>query len=397
MNKPSPYPLYLMAKPAGPACNLACEYCYYLEKSGMFADPRRTFMSDEMLELFIRRYIEAQSVPEVQFTWHGGEPTMRKLDFYRRVIALQQRYADGRRIFNCLQTNGTMLNDEWCRFLRDNGWLVGISIDGPEKFHDEYRRNRSDRGSFAQTMRGIRMLQRHGVEWNAMAVVNEYNADHPDEFYNFFRDIGCTFLQFTPVVERRGDKGTLSSGSDPEGDLTDFSVRPDQWGRFLCRVFDLWRRSDVGTIFVQLFDATLANWVGQPPGVCTMARTCGHAGVVEHNGDVYSCDHFVFPEYRLGNLRTHTVEEMMLSERQLAFGTAKRDALPGQCLDCRWLFACNGECPRNRFATTADGHPGLNYLCEGYRMFFAHVAPYMEHMAAQLAAGLPPASVMLLP
>lgn len=386
-----------MAKPAGPGCNLACEYCYYLDKSGLFADPRHTYMNDETLELFIRSYIEAQRTPEVQFTWHGGEPTMRKLDFYRKAIALQQRYGAGRPIFNCLQTNGTLLNDEWCRFLRDNGWLVGVSIDGPEEFHDEYRRNRGGRTSFAQTMRGIRTMQRYGVEWNAMAVVNDYNADYPDEFYTFFRDIGCTFLQFTPVVERRGSTGRLSSGGDATGELTYFSVRPDQWGRFLCRVFDLWRRSDVGTIFVQLFDATLANWVGQTPGVCTMARTCGHAGVVEHNGDVYSCDHFVFPAYRLGNLRTHTVTEMMGSPRQQAFGAAKRDSLPGQCLDCRWLFACNGECPRNRFAVTADGQPGLNYLCEGYRTFFAHAAPYMDHMAAQLASGLPPASVMLLP
>lgn len=397
MNKPSPYPLYLMTKPAGPACNLACEYCYYLEKSGMFADPRRTFMSDEMLELYVRSYIEAQPTREVQFTWHGGEAMMRNLDFYHRAMELQKRYGEGREILNCLQTNGTLLNEEWCRFLRRHGWLVGVSIDGPKEFHDEYRHNRSGRASFDQTMRGIQMLKRHGVEWNALAVVNDYNADYPDEFYNFFREIGCTFLQFTPVVERRTHAGRLATGSDTEAELTDFSVRPDQWGRFLCRVFDLWRRSDVGTIFVQLFDATLANWVGQPPGVCTMARTCGHAGVVEHNGDVYSCDHFVFPEYRLGNLRTHTVPEMMLSERQLAFGAAKRDSLPCQCLDCRWLFACNGECPRNRFATTADGHSGLNYLCEGYRMFFAHVTPYMDHMAAQLAAGLPPASVMLLP
>lgn len=386
-----------MAKPAGPACNLACEYCYYLEKSGMFADPRRTFMSDEMLELYVRRYIEAQPVREVQFTWHGGEAMIRNLDFYRRAMELQKRYGEGREIFNCLQTNGTLLNEEWCRFLRRNGWLVGVSIDGPKEFHDEYRHNRSGRASFDHTMRGIQMLKRHGVEWNALAVVNDYNADYPDEFYNFFHEIDCTFLQFTPVVERRTPAGRLAAGSDAVAELTDFSVRPDQWGRFLCRVFDLWRRSDVGTIFVQLFDATLANWVGQPPGVCTMARTCGHAGVVEHNGDVYSCDHFVFPEYRLGNLRTHTVQEMMLSERQVAFGAAKRDSLPGQCLDCRWLFACNGECPRNRFATTTDGYPGLNYLCEGYRTFFTHVAPYMDHMAAQLAAGLPPASVMLLP
>ncbi len=387
-------PLYLMAKPAGPACNLACEYCYYLEKSKLFADPRHTFMTDDMLDTFIRSYIEAQTTQEVQFTWHGGEPTMRNLDFYRKAVSLQQYYGKGRPILNCLQTNGTMLNDQWCRFLRENGWLVGISIDGPQEMHDEYRRNRSGKASFGQTMRGINMLKRHGVEWNAMAVVNDYNADHPDEFYDFFREIGCEYLQFTPVVERVKADGMLSAGTDNEGAVTDFSVRPKQWGRFLCRVFDIWRKRDVGKIFVQLFDATLANWVGATPGVCTLAKTCGHAGAVEHNGDVYSCDHFVFPEYRLGNLRTHTVTEMMYSPRQMEFGAAKQEKLPRQCKECRWLFACNGECPRNRFAHTADGEGGLNYLCEGYRMFFEHAAPYMDFMAGELKAERAPANVM---
>ncbi len=383
-----------MAKPAGPACNLACEYCYYLEKSKLFADPRHTFMPDDMLETFIRSYIEAQTMSEIQFTWHGGEAMMRNLEFYRKAIKLQQYYGKGRRIFNSIQTNGTLLNDEWCSFLRKNGWLVGISIDGPQDFHDEYRRNRSGKASFAQTMRGINLLKRHGVEWNALAVVNDYNADHPDEFYSFFKDIGCKYLQFTPVVERIKGDGRLSAGTDRTGDITDFSVAPGQWGRFLCRIFDIWRKSDVGSIFVQLFDATLANWVGVEPGICTLARTCGHAGVVEHNGDVYSCDHFVFPEYRLGSLRTHTVTELMYSDRQQAFGAAKQDALPSQCRNCRWLFACNGECPRNRFAATGDGEPGLNYLCEGYRMFFDHAAPYMDFMAAELKDERPPANVM---
>lgn len=387
-------PLYLMAKPAGPACNLACEYCYYLEKSKLFVDPRHTFMTDDMLEIFIRSYIEAQTMDEVQFTWHGGEAMMRNLDFYRKAIRLQQYYGRDKKIYNSLQTNGTLLNDEWCRFLRQNGWLVGISIDGPQEFHDEYRRNRAGKASFAQTMRGINLLKRHGVEWNALAVVNDYNADYPDEFYEFFNDIGCQYLQFTPVVERKKADGMLSAGTDPDGSVTDFSVRPEQWGLFLCRVFDIWRKRDVGKIFVQLFDATLANWVGVEPGVCTLAQTCGHAGAVEHNGDVYSCDHFVFSEYKLGNLRTHTVTEMMYSPRQQAFGAAKHDTLPRQCRECRWLFACNGECPRNRFAHTSAGEPGLNYLCEGYRMFFEHASPYMDFMAAELKAERAPANVM---
>lgn len=387
-------PLYLMAKPAGPACNLACEYCYYLEKSKFFEGTRRTNMSDEVLEAFIRGYLESQTTPETVFTWHGGEALMRDISFYKKAMALQERYAHGRTVVNCLQTNGTLLNDEWCRFLRENDWLVGISIDGPEEFHDEYRRNIAGKPSFQQTMRGIRLLQRHGVEWNALAVVNDFNADYPDDFYNFFKSIGCKYLQFTPVVERLKTSGMLSSGTDREGEVADFSVSPDQWGNFLCRVFDLWRKEDVGKVFVQLFDATLANWVGEQPGVCTLARTCGHAGAIEHNGDIYSCDHFVFPEYKLGNIRTHTVIEMMMSDRQKAFGKAKSDSLPTQCRNCRWLFACNGECPRNRFAFTKEGEAGLNYLCEGYRKFFAHAAPYMDFMAAELEAGRPPANVM---
>lgn len=393
---PQPFasPVYMMAKPAGPACNLACEYCYYLEKSRLFEGVKRTYMSDTVLENFIKSYIEAQTTDCVQFVWHGGEAMLRNLDFYRMAMDLQRRYAGGRAIENCLQTNGTLLNDEWCAFLRNNHWLVGISIDGPQEFHDEYRRNRAGKPSFLSVMRGIRLLQRHGVEWNAMAVVNDYNVEYPDEFYNFFRDIGCEYLQFTPVVERLHNDGSLASGGERGAEVTGFSVDPERWGDFLIRVFDLWRKRDVGRVFVQLFDATLANWVGVTPGVCTMAKTCGHAGVVEHNGDVYCCDHFVFPEYKLGNVCTDSVLSMMYSEHQQQFGAAKQASLPAQCRNCRWLFACNGECPRNRFATTAHGEPGLNYLCVGYRKFFAHAAPYMDFMAAELKAERAPANVM---
>ena len=394
-------PLYVMTKAAGSSCNLACEYCYYLEKNNLYKDiqpDKRFIMSDQLLERFIDMYIQSQTTPQVQFCWHGGESLMRPLSFYKRVVELQQKYAAGHIIDNTIQTNGTLLNDEWCRFFKDNNWLVGVSIDGPQEFHDEYRRNKMGAPSFRKVMQGINLLKKHGVEWNAMAVVNDFNADYPLDFYHFFKEIECRYIQFAPIVERilpRKDGRHLASPMDANGaPLADFSVSPEQWGNFLCTIFDEWVRHDVGQYFIQLFDATLANWIGEQPGVCTMARTCGHAGVMEYNGDVYSCDHFVFPDYKLGNIRTSTLVEMMYSPRQQQFGNDKFDRLPDQCRRCKYLFACNGECPKNRFAVTADGQPGLNYLCAGYHRFFEHVAPYMDYMANELKNHRSPASVM---
>ncbi len=391
-------PLYMMAKPAGSRCNMACAYCYYLEKAHLYGQDAVHDMDDALLEKFIKDYIAAQTMPEVLFTWHGGETLLRDLNFYRKVVRLQRRYAAGHVIDNCLQTNGMLLTPEWCRFFKDNGWLVGISIDGPREVHDAYRRNRGGKPSFDRVMRGIELLDRHGVMWNALAVVNNLNGDDPAGFYRFFKDIGCQYLQFTPVVERllaHDDGRQLASPAECDGArMAPFSVRPEQWGSFLCGLFDEWIKEDVGSIFVQLFDATLANWVGQQPGICTLARTCGHAGVMEYNGDVYSCDHFVFPAYRLGNLRHDSLVNMMYGPRQTQFGRDKHDRLPSQCKACPWEFACHGECPRNRFATTADGEPGLNYLCAGYRQFFAHVAPYMDFMKRELQHQRPPANVM---
>lgn len=324
---------------------------------------------------------------------------MRPVAFYQRAMELQQRYAAGRTISNCIQTNGTLITEEWARFLHDNHWLVGVSIDGPQEFHDEFRRTPQGKPSWSRVMQGIQLLNKYQVEWNAMAVVNDYNADYPLDFYRFFRDeLGCRYLQFTPIVERvhtHADGRHLAHVRD-EGEfaLADFSVTPEQWGRFLCEIFDEWVRKDVGEMYVQLFDATLANWVGVTPGVCSMARDCGHAAVMEFNGDVYSCDHFVFPEYKLGNIRQKTLVEMMYSPEQMAFGEMKQKSLPQQCRQCEWLFACNGECPKNRFARTLDGERGLNYLCQGYRRFFQHVAPYMDFMKDELNAGRAPANVM---
>ena len=391
-------PLYVMLKPAGALCNLACDYCYYLEKSKLYQDNPKHVMSDELLEKFIEEYINSQTSPNVLFTWHGGETLMRPLSFYQKAVELQRKYARGRQIDNCLQTNGTLLTDEWCRFLHDNQWLVGISIDGPQEFHDEYRKNKQGRPSFVKVMQGINLLKKHNVEWNAMAVVNDYNADYPLEFYHFFKELDCHYIQFAPIVERlapHADGRHLAAvDEDSKEGLADFSVTPRQWGNFLCTIFDEWVRHDVGNYYIQLFDSTLANWVGEQPGVCTLAKTCGHAGVMEFNGDVYSCDHFVFPQYKLGNIYSKTLVEMMYGERQQKFGLAKRDSLPTQCKECPYLFACNGECPKNRFCKTKDGEPGLNYLCQGYYRFFDHVAPYMDFMKRELQAKRAPANVM---
>ena len=375
-------PLYVMLKPAGPMCNLACHYCYYLEKRELYPTDKHPTMSKELLEEFTRQYIEAQTMPQVLFTWHGGETLLRSVDFYQHALKLQRRYAHGRQIDNCLQTNGTLLTDEWCKFFKENNFLIGISIDGPQEYHDHYRKTHNGRPTWNEVMRGIHLLQKHGVEWNAMAVVNSYNADHPLEFYRFFKEIGCQYLQFTPVVEQI------------EGEVTDFSVTPNQWGTFLCELYDEWVKQDVGEIFVQTFDATLANWVGEVPGVCSLSAMCGHAAAMEFNGDVYSCDHFVFPEFRLGNIRQQSLTSLMYGERQKAFSRMKHDALPRQCRECRYLFACHGECPKNRFKTDSYGSPGLNYLCQGYHRFFEHVAADMDFMKAQLDAGKAPSNIM---
>lgn len=355
-------------------------------------------MSDDLLEEFIKQYIEMQTLPQVLFTWHGGEALMRPLSFYKKAIMLQHRYANGRRIDNAIQTNGTLLTEDWCRFFKDNGWLVGVSIDGPQEFHNEYRRSKSGAPSFIQVMKGINLLNRFGVEWNALAVINDYNADYPLDFYHFFKEINCHYIQFTPIVERltlHKDGLRLAAPFEKGSmELTDSSVQPTQWGEFLCTLFDEWVKKDVGNLFIQLFDATLANWMNMTPGICSMAETCGHAGVIEFNGDVYSCDHFVFPEYKLGNIRQKSLTEMMYSQRQLQFGQNKLKLLPSQCRNCEFLFACHGECPKNRFALTPGGEPGLNYLCEGYKRFFDHAAPYMDYMKHRLMHDEAPADVM---
>jgi uncharacterized protein len=388
---PGSAPYYFMAKPVGSVCNLNCTYCYYLEKEKLYPnDPQRWFMSEKILERFVSQYILASSEPAILFTWHGGEPVMRGMEFFEKVIALQRKYADGRVIGNTIQTNGTTLTDDWCRFFRDHQFLVGLSIDGPAHCHDRYRKYKGGQPSFEKTMKGVELLQKHGVEFNTLSVVNNYNSRFPLEVYRFLKDIGSHYMQFTPIVERINPQ-TLSkdllhqpSNSTILPEFTEETVAPCNYGNFLISIFDEWVRKDVGDYFVVTFDCVLANWIGVPPPLCIYAKTCGHAGVVEYNGDVYSCDHFVFPEYKLGNITEKSLLDCMNSPFQRQFGMNKRDSLPSYCKRCEWLDLCTGECPKNRTVSTPDGEPGLNYLCPGFKKFYAHVSPYMEFMANEL-------------
>lgn len=371
-----------MLKPVGAICNLRCKYCYYLEKKDLYPDSKNYIMSDDLLESFIEQYLNAQTMQEVMFTWHGGETLMRNRSFYQKALELQRKYGRGRQIANSIQTNGTLLTDDWCKFFKDNNFLVGISVDGPQHCHDVYRKTMDNRPSFYQVMRGLALLKKHDVEFNIMGVVNDYNVNFPLEFYNFFKSIDCRYIQFAGIVEK------------VDGDFAPWNVPSEKWGDFLIAIFDEWVKQDVGTFFIQYFDSTLANWMGVSPGICIQAKTCGHAGVMEFNGDVYSCDHFVYPEYKLGNINNRTLTEMMYSDEQIKFGNDKYDKLPSQCKNCKYLFACNGECPKNRIIKTDSGEEGLNYLCKGYYKFFDHVAPYMDFMKNELDNQRSPMNVM---
>lgn len=385
-------PLSVMAKPAGASCNLACEYCYYTDKSRIYGD-RNQIMTDELLEQFIRDYIASQPQEAVMFTWHGGEPLLRNRKFYELALSLQRKYAGSHHIDNCIQTNGTLISPDWCKFFRDNNFLIGLSTDGPMELHDEYRCDHSNKPTFLRVLKAARLLDTYGVDWNAMATVNNNNADYPLEFYRFFRDtLKCRYLQFTPIVERI-DNGLQVRADMKGGEIAPYSVTQEQWGIFLCSIFDEWVKHDVGKMFVQIFDATLANYVGVPPGVCTLAGECGQAIVMEHNGDVYSCDHFVYPDHRLGNIRESSFPTMLNSARHQEF-IAKSRELPHKCRKCRYIYICNGECPKNRIITDPDGGSNLNYLCEGYFCFFSHTEKAMLFMSNEIINGRAPANIM---
>ena len=408
------FAFHVMTKPIGPICNLDCKYCFYLEKENLYPDKSNWRMQDHVLETYVRQYIEAQDVPEVTFAWQGGEPTLLGVDFFRRVVDLQKRYAGGKKISNALQTNGTLLDDEWCRFLHDEGFLIGLSIDGPCELHDYYRVDKSGKPTFDQVMRGMELLKSHDVEFNTLVVVNRRNQGHPLEVYEFLKKHGSGFIQFIPLVERAGDGTTFGhdhyrretfapppqsqtpNGKSQISPVTPWSVEPLAYGDFLCRIFDQWVRRDVGRTFVQIFDIMLGVWSGMEAALCVFRERCGRAMALEHNGDLYSCDHYVYPDYKLGNITRQHMAALVGSDRQVKFGDDKFDTLPQYCRSCDVRFACNGECPKHRFMITPDGEAGLNYLCAGYKKFFGHIDPYMRVMSNLLAAGRPAADIMPL-
>jgi uncharacterized protein len=384
---------HMLAKPTGAICNLACSYCFFLDKELLYpGSPFR--MSDEVLENYIRQLIEGHRSPEVTVAWQGGEPTLMGLDFYRRAIELQDKYRKpGMTFENTMQTNGTLLDDEWCEFFVEHNFLIGISIDGPRELHDAYRVNKGGAGTFDDVMRGLRLLQKHGVEYNVLTTVNRINADYPLEVYRFHRDeVGTDWMQFIPVVERIDEQGLALTQAGAT--VSERSVLPEQFGRFLTTIFDEWVRNDVGNVYVQTFEAAARNWMGLSSGMCVFNETCGLGLAIEHNGDLYSCDHYVEPNYRLGNIAETDMIELVASNRQQQFGQDKVDTLPQQCLACEVRFACHGECPKNRFTDTAAGDPGLNYLCAGWYHFFTHIDQPMKIMTSLMQSGRPAAEVM---
>lgn len=388
-------PFSVMAKPAGPFCNIDCTYCYYLEKTGLYPDTAKFRMPDDVLERYTRDHIAAQAAAglgEVTFYWQGGEPTVLGIDFFRRALAVQAAARPaGMTIRNALQTNGTLIDADWAAFLAGNGFLVGLSLDGPRALHDRYRRDRAGRPTFDAAMRGLGHLLDASVATNILATVHRANVVRPKEVYRFLSGLGAPYLQFIPIVERAGAGPGLSAPPQIDGDagaaVTGWSVSPAAYGKFLCDTFDLWHRYDSGRVSVQFFDVMLGLWLGGPATLCVFAEQCGGGLALEHNGDVYACDHYVYPEYRLGNLMRDDLATLAASPAQRAFGRMKSDALPAQCRACRFRFACHGGCPKHRFAVTRDGEPGLNYLCEAYRRFFGHAGPRLAEMAARLRRG----------
>lgn len=397
--------IHMVAKPIGPACNLNCEYCFYLEKEALFGPGEQFRMSDAVLAKFITNYITSQPTPEVEFVWQGGEPTLLGIDFFKKVIDLQKAFAGHKKVRNALQTNGTLLTDDWCSFLKKNNFMVGISLDGPKEIHDRYRRDRAGAGSFDRVMRGLKLLQKHGVDYNVLSSVAHDTAKHPLEIYRFFRDQGIEFIQFAPIVERLPDEvsrthGLRLAGPAPLGRVEEetrvipWTVDAEAYGDFLIAIYEEWVRHDVGKIFVMNFEWALNAWIGNSSPVCIHAKTCGRSLVMEHNGDVYACDHYVYPETRLGNIMTSALNDMAEKSLQTGFGIAKESALPRWCRECDVLAACQGGCPKHRFAKTHHDEPGLQYLCAGYQKFFLHIRRYLRAMTQLLEHGQPASYIM---
>lgn len=406
-NNPSfaPRSFHVMTKPIGPLCNLDCTYCFYLEKEKLFPREENYKMSDEVLEQYVRKYIQSQRTPEISFAWQGGEPTMMGLDFFRKVVALQRQFAGGRTVHNSFQTNGINLDAAWCEFFVREKFLIGLSLDGPELIHNRYRVDKGGAGSFERVFHALELLKKHRVEFNTLTCVTRESPEEAVEIYTFLKKQGVTFMQFIPIVERAGDRSAhaiglelavppnLRGNDNPEA-MMPWAVSSEGYGTFLTTVFDEWIKEDVGRIFVNLFDVALGAWCGMEPNLCTFAKQCGQAVAMEHDGGIYACDHYVYPDYFLGNIMEKSLEEMIYSKEQVQFGKDKQEALPRYCRDCEYLFACNGECPKHRFIKTPDGEAGLNYLCAGYKTFFKHIDPTMREMAALVQKGRPAADIM---
>ena len=397
--------IHVVAKPIGPVCNIQCDYCFYLEKQALFRAGEQYRMPDKVLGAFIAKYVASQPTPVVEFVWQGGEPTLLGIDFFRRVVELQKPFTKDKRITNSFQTNGTLLTDEWCRFLKRHDFMVGLSLDGPEDIHNRFRKDRKGRGTFDRAMLGLRLLQQHKITYNVLACVGRETAVRPLDVYRFLREAGAEFVQFTPVVERRAVSEAENHGlglAPPaaldriggQGPVTPWTVEPEAYGDFLIAVFEEWVRNDVGKMFIMNFEWALNAWIGNPSPVCVHANQCGRSLVIEHNGDVYACDHCVYPEYRLGNILSDDLPGLVRKSVESGFGLSKETALPGQCRDCEVLAACRGGCPKHRFASTCQDEPGLHYLCEGYRKFFRHIRKYLRVMTLLLEKGLPVSLVM---
>jgi uncharacterized protein len=390
---------HVMAKPVGPSCNLDCTYCFYLSKEKLLHTGANPRMSDEVLEEFIKQYIQGQNCDEIIFSWQGGEPTLAGLDFFKKVVALERKYFQGKRIDNDFQTNGVLLDDKWCAFLKENNFLVGLSVDGPREFHDKYRYDKGGNSTFDKVFKATGLLKKHDVLFNALVTANRENAKHPIEVYRFLRDeVKPRAIQFAPCVEPKvftetappyGNSfpypkaGTSAAKpGNPDSIVTDWSVDADDYGKFLCDVFDEWHTNDIGQTFIYNFEYTLSLWLGRVQGVgCRFAPFCGKGMAIEHDGSVYSCDHFVYPEYRLGNIKEDILSRLAFSKKQREFGYDKRESLPATCLACQFLPVCNGECPKNRFLLASNGKAGLNYLCRGLQRYFNHITPFMNKMA----------------
>ncbi len=397
--------IHVVAKPIGPVCNLNCDYCFYLEKQALFGAGEKYRMTDEVLSAYIKKYISSQPTPVVEFVWQGGEPTLLGMEFFKRVIELQRPFARQKTITNSLQTNGTRLTDEWCNFLKKYNFMVGISLDGLKEIHDRYRQDRKGNGTFDRVLQGLRLLQKHKVEYNVLACVARDTATRPLDVYRFFKDEGVEFIQFTPVVERMPDVRSIQLGlrlagpaaldtEEGQTEVTSWTVVPEEYGDFLIAIYEEWVRHDVGNVFVMNFEWALNAWIGNPSPVCIHAEQCGRSLVLEHNGDVYACDHCVYPEYKLGNVVTDSLPDMVEKSLQSGFGLMKERALPRCCRECEVLPACRGGCPKHRFARTYDDEAGLHYLCAGYKKFFLHIRKYLRAMTQLLENGLPASYVM---